>query len=166
MFTWCVPLFCMMHAFKGTTEQIRGPSLCTNGLSLISHGDGRASLPLGDQGALSSTRCSEASMFPLCVSWTMAHTKHQAHRKCFYPAIGLSGAHGCWISTQSSCLQSLLVQGPVWVWCVFWIWHHLGRRNNSFPWTEVITCLTKSRSSCCGDESCLEMLWGFLGTHS
>ncbi|KAF0032366.1 hypothetical protein F2P81_014656 [Scophthalmus maximus] len=28
-----------MHGFKGTTEQIRGPFLSTDGLSLISDGD-------------------------------------------------------------------------------------------------------------------------------
>lgn len=75
------PLCCRTRGFKGTTEQIRGPSQCTDGLSLISDGRLKGESPpsgasVGDQGG-PSVAPGPPSVFPLRGSWTVTRTKHR-----------------------------------------------------------------------------------------
>lgn len=91
------PLVCGMHAFKGTTEQIRGPSLCTNSLSFISDGDWRASVPwriVGPSVAPAALRASQCFHRMGAGPWP-------GPPQVPLPRTLVSGVYSRWKSTQS-----------------------------------------------------------------
>lgn len=142
-----------MHAFKRTTEQIRGPSLSTSGLSLISDGDWRASLSLGDHGA----SVAPATRRPLCFHCVGDGPWH-THQTLGPPQVPLPRdlLVCCAQSSEEHskpCLQPLLAQGRVWAWRVFWVWQPLKSHDNNVPWAGVIMYLAERWSSCCHDGS-------------
>lgn len=94
------PLVCRMHAFKGTTEQIRAPSLCTNSLSFISDGDWRASVPWRIMGPSVAPAALRASQCFHC----MGAGPWLGPPQVPLPRTLVSGMYSRWKSTQSlSC---------------------------------------------------------------
>lgn len=101
------PPFCRMQGFKRTAAQIRGPSLRTDGLSLISDGDWRG--------------CQSRIRGP---QW---HPTPPTGPLCFH-GVG----PGPWYMTVGICWGTQL-QGCVRAACALGFWRCLKRYNNNRP---------------------------------